>query len=256
MSVRQGFAWWCFGEKAERPDALIRAAADIGYRGVDFLPPELWPCARDAGLDIVTIDGHVPLEVGFNDRAQHAALADQVRRALATAAAERVPFVAVASGDRGAGTGGIAACVEGLAPLAAEAHEAGVVLVLEPLNSALDHAGHDCDRTDWAAAVVDRVGSPGLRILYDFYHSHMMGEDVLATFAREMPRIAHLHTAGAPGRGDLDDADEIDWPAVASLIRRSGYAGYVTHEFLPRGDPVAALRGAFGRFAAAADTRP
>lgn len=251
MSFQQGFAWWSFAPAAESGADLLRAAAAIGYRGVDFLPAEWWPVARDLGLDVVIIDGHEPLEVGFNDPAHHAALSDQVRAAIERAATADVPFVAVASGDRRphASIDGMAATADGLAPLAALAHQSGVVLLIEPLNSKVDHPGHECDTTAWAASVVRRVGSPGLRVLYDFYHAQIMEGDLLRTVDRHWVEIAHFHTAGVPGRHELDEAQEINWPGVATFLRERRYAGYITHEFIPRGDPAAALTHAFATFA-------
>src|SRR5690606_35708270 len=115
--LKQGFAWWSFATDAQSAASLLEAAATVGYTGVDFLPQELWPRARDLGLDPIIIDGHMPLESGFNNPACHAVLSSQVRTGIALAAAERIPLVAVASGDRvpGATCDGLAACVEGLA---------------------------------------------------------------------------------------------------------------------------------------------
>src|SRR5207247_3156735 len=118
-----------------------RAAAGSGYRGVEFLPRALWSAARRAGLELVTIDGHEPLEIGFNDRDRHASLADQVRRSLAVAVENNVRHLVVASGDRGVipDEDAVSICAVGLADLAAEAEAAAVGLLLEPLNSKIDH---------------------------------------------------------------------------------------------------------------------
>ncbi|MFD9948497.1 TIM barrel protein [Nonomuraea sp. NPDC059023] len=249
MTYRQSFAWWSFTEKGEDL-SLLESAAEIGYRGVDFLPAEHWSRARDAGLDLTIIDGHVSLEVGFNDRDNHAALADEVRANLALAVEAGVPFLAVNAGNRHVRSDaeGAAVCAEGLAPLAAEAAAANVTLLLEPLNSKVDHVGNQCDHTSWAASIVDEVASPGLALLYDVYHMQVMEGDLLRTIDRYLDRILHIHTAGVPGRHDLDDQQEINWPAVARLLHERGFAGYVAHEFIPRADPVAALRHAYGVF--------
>lgn len=250
----QGFAWWSFAGPDEHGPSLLAEAAAIGYRGVDFLPPSLWPVARDCGLEPVLADGHESLEVGFNDRANHAALADEVRRSLELAHREGVYSLAVNAGNRGTAsdTDAIAICAEGLAPLAEEAAAAGVVLLLEPLNSKIDHPGNQCDSTAWAASVVDVVGSPGLRLLYDGYHMQIMEGDLSRTIAEYHDRIAHVHTAGVPGRHELDDRQEVNWGAIAQLLRDLGFDGHVAHEFVPRGDAVAALRDAFAVFSASA----
>lgn len=251
MSFRQGFAYWAFVEEGELDRDLLRAAAGIGLRGVDFLPEPLWSQARDLGLELVVMDGHVPLESGFIDPERHAGLADQVRRSLEVAAIGGVRHVTVAAGNRGPGTpsDGVSACVEGLAPLAREAESAGVGLLLEPLNTKVDHAGHECATTAWAAEVVRRVGSPALRILYDFYHAQVMEGDLLRTVAANLDLIGHFHTAGVPGRGEIGDGQEVNYRAIGQALRTAGYDGYVCHEFIPQGDKVAALKEAHATLA-------
>lgn len=249
--IRQSFAWWSFtlGRDIE-PATLLREAAAAGAQGVEMLPEPLWPVARDAGLSIVTLTGHT-LERGFNDRSLHAALADEVRRNIDTAAAGGCESVIVFSGDRigdGADAPAIAACIEGLAPVVAHAEAAGVRLLMELLNSKVDHPGHQCDRTAFGAAVVRGVGSPALRLLYDGYHMQLMEGDLMRTIRANIDLIGHVHTAGAPGRRDLDDRQEINWPAIAGLLRHLDYRRWVGHEFVPRGEPVPALRAAISQF--------
>ena len=253
--MRQSFAWWSFtlGREVE-PAALLRDAAAAGAQGVEMLPEALWPVARDAGLSLVTLTGHA-LERGFNDPALHASLADEVRRNIDAAARGGVEAVIVFSGNRiGEGADGpaIEACIEGLSPVAAHAEQAGVRLLLELLNSKVDHPGHQCDRTAFGAAVVRGVGSPVLRLLYDGYHMQLMEGDLSRTIRAHFDLIGHIHTAGAPGRRDLDDRQEINWRAIAGLLRHLGYRGWVGHEFVPRGDPVAALRAAIAQFGGSA----
>lgn len=249
--IRQSFAWWSFTAGREfEPATLLRGAAAAGAQGVEMLPEALWPVARDAGLSIVTLTGHT-LERGFNDRSLHAALADEVRRNIDTAAAGGCESVIVFSGNRigdGADKPAIQACVEGLAPVVAHAEAAGVRLLMELLNSKVDHPGHQCDRTAFGAAVVQGVGSPALRLLYDGYHMQLMEGDLMRTIRAHLDLIGHVHTAGAPGRRDLDDRQEINWPAFAGLLRHLGYEGWVGHEFVPRGEPIAALRAALVQF--------
>lgn len=249
--MRQSFAWWAFTAGREvDPAALLREAAAAGAQGVEMLPEALWPAARDAGLAIVTLTGHT-LERGFNDRTLHAALRDEVRRNIDTAAAGGCEAVIVFSGNRiddGADAPAIAACIEGLAPVVAHAEAAGVRLLLELLNSKVDHPGHQCDRTAFGAEVIRGVDSPALRLLYDGYHMQLMEGDLMRTIRANIELIGHVHTAGAPGRRDLDDRQEINWPAIAGLLRHLGYDGWVGHEFIPRGEPGPALAAAIRQF--------
>lgn len=249
--MRQSFAWWSFTLGREHDAAaFLRDAAGAGVAGVEMLPDDLWPVARDLGLSIVTVTGH-KLEEGFNDPSRHAALESEVRQKIDTAAAGGAEAVIVFAGNRfgdGDDARAIDACARGLAPVVAHAEAAGVRLLLELLNSKVDHPGQQCDRTVFGAEVVRRIGSPTLRLLYDGYHMQLMEGDLSRTIKANLDLIGHVHTAGAPGRRDLDDRQEINWRGVAGLLRHLGYDGWVGHEFIPRGEPIAALRQAVALF--------
>jgi hydroxypyruvate isomerase len=249
--MRQSFAWWSFtmGRQIE-PATFLKDAAAAGAKGVEMLPQPLWPVAQDLGLSIVTETGH-KLEEGFNDPARHGALRDEMRRKIDAAAAGGVEAVIVFAGNRfgdGADAPAIAACVEGLAPVVAHAEAAGVRVLMELLNSKVDHPGQQCDRTAFGAAVVQQLGSPGLKLLYDGYHMQLMEGDLSRTIKANLALIGHVHTAGAPGRRDLDDRQEINWRGVASLLNHLNYDHWVGHEFIPRGEPIAALKQAIALF--------
>jgi len=225
-------------------------------KGVEMLPSALWPMARDAGLELVTLTGH-PIETGFNDPANHGPIGDIVRRSIEDAADGGVHGVIVFSGNRHPGpdrpaiddAAGVAATIDGLGPLVADAEAAGVVLLLELLNSRVDHPDFQCDHTSWGAEVVRGVGAPALRLLYDGYHMQTMEGNVSPTITEHVELIGHVHTAGAPGRRDLDDQQDINWRGVAATLRRTGYRHWVGHEFVPKGEPIAALAAAHDLFA-------
>jgi hydroxypyruvate isomerase len=250
--MKQGFAWWSAVQGAAQVDDLLEQAAAIGYDSVDFLPEEHWERARACGLEVLVIDGHDSIEVGFNDPSRHEELSRQVREAIEKAAGNGIPFVTVAPGDRvDGGVDGMEACVAGLAPLAAEAEATGTVLLVEPLNTKVDHPGHECSTTGWAADLVDRLGSPSLRILFDFYHAQIMEGDLLRTVEAHWDRIAHFHTAGVPGRHEPGIEQEIGYAHLAAWLHGRGYAGHVTHEYMPVDDVVASLGRTFEIFAQA-----
>ena len=251
--MRQSFAWWSFtlGRSVE-PKSFLRDASTAGMQGVEMLPEELWPTARDVGLSLVTMTGHA-LEQGFNNPARHSALHAEVFRNIDAAAKGGVNAVIVFAGSRiedGADAPAIAACVEGLGPVIGHAEKAGVQLLLELLNSKVDHPGHQCDRTAFGAQIVRQLNSPSLRLLYDVYHMQLMEGDLSRTIKANFDLIGHIHTAGAPGRRDLDDRQEINWRGIAGLLHHEGYDNWVGHEFIPRGDPIMALREAAQLFAA------
>lgn len=249
--MRQSFAWWSFtmGHEIE-PATFLREAKAAGVEGVEMLPEAHWPVARDLGLSLVTVSGH-RLEEGFNDPARHVGLQTTVREKIDAAAEGGVEAVIVFAGNRfgdGDDERAIATCVEGLEPMATHAAGAGVRLLIELLNSKVDHPGQQCDSTAFGAEIVRQLGSPTLKLLYDGYHMQLMEGDLSRTIKANFDLIGHVHTAGAPGRRDLDDRQEINWRGIAGLLRHLDYDLWVGHEFVPRGEPIAALKSAIALF--------
>ena len=128
-------------------------------------------------------------------------------------------------------------CALGLCRVAGAAEEAGVTLVMELLNSRVDHAGYQCDHTDWGVRVCERVGSPRVKLLYDIYHMQIMEGDVIRTIQQHNHHFAHYHTAGVPGRHDLDGTQELNYPPILRAIAETSYEGYVGQEFIPKAGP-------------------
>jgi hydroxypyruvate isomerase len=129
-----------------------------------------------------------------------------------------------------------------VAPLA---EQAGVTLVLELLNSKKDHPDYQADHTAWGVRVCEAVGSPAVKLLYDIYHMQIMEGDVISCIQQNHQWLAHYHTAGVPGRHDLDQEQELYYPAICRAIVATGYDGFLGHEFVPKGEPIAALEAAY-----------
>ena len=129
--------------------------------------------------------------------------------------------------------------------IAPYAEEKGVTLTMELLNSRVSHPGYQCDHTEWGVHMCKLVGSPRVKLLYDIFHMQIMEGDLIRTIQNNIQYIAHFHTAGNPGRNDLDDQQEIYYPAIARAVAALDYDGFVTHEFGPKGDNVAAVEQAF-----------
>ena len=256
MALKQSFSLWSFeGHGVDAPD-LLREAGKIGYAGVELLPPELWGAARDAGLQIVAHVGHESMGSGFNDPEQHTRLTNEIHASLTLAARSGVSNLVVFSGNRRPGLSdeaGAGHTVDGLRRVAQAAEDAGVTLLLELLNSRVDHHGYQADRTDWGVRVCEAVGSPRVRLLYDIYHMQIMEGDILRTIAAHRSFLGHFHTAGVPGRHDLDAMQELNYPAIVRAVGAEGYTGFLGHEFVPKGEPVAALRAAYALCAEAAE---
>jgi hydroxypyruvate isomerase len=161
-----------------------------------------------------------------------------------------VPVLICFSGNRDGldDEAGIENTARGLSRVARDAEDAGVTLALELLNSKIDHPGYQCDHTAWGLAVIERVGSPRVRLLYDVYHMQVMEGDLMRTIAAHGDAFAHYHVAGNPGRHEPDYSQEISYPAVYKTIAATGFAGYVGMEFIPRADPLVSLRAALDGF--------
>ena len=171
----------------------------------------------------------------------------ELRAAIHKAAANGIPALITFSGDRNllADDRGIEICAEGLSRVLPDAEEYGVTLCMELLNSRVNHPDYQCDHTPWGVRLCEAVGSPRCRLLYDIYHMQIMEGDLIRTIRDNIAFIGHFHTAGNPGRHNLDENQEIHYPAVMRAIAATDYAGYVGHEFGPVGDAVAAMRQAF-----------
>jgi hydroxypyruvate isomerase len=246
-AIQQSVAWWCFVPGKLGPEQFVEAVAAAGYAGIDLVPPEHWSLVTSHGLRLSAVAGHASLTLGLNRREEHERIARELRANLELAQRFNIPTLICFSGNRrGLGDAeGAAATAAGLALVAAEAEAAGVTLALELLNSKVDHPDYQADRTAWGLEVCRQVGSPRVKLLYDIYHMQIMEGDVIRTIQAAHPQIAHYHTAGNPGRHDLDDTQELFYPAILGAIRATGYAGYLAHEFIPKGDPVAALHTTF-----------
>jgi hydroxypyruvate isomerase len=253
-ALRQSFSWWCFANRGLEPEALLKAARKIGYEGVDLIDEPLWPMALKQGLTIAAIGGHASIEDGLNRRENAARIEKELRASIAKAAEWKIPVVLCFAGNRSASISdeeGLAVCAETLGKVISTAAEAGVTLALELLNSKVDHRGYQGDHTAWGVELCRRVNSPAFRLLYDIYHMQIMEGDVIRTIQSDHAFFAHYHTAGVPGRGQPDQTQELYYPAIYRAIGQTGYRGFVSHEFLPKGDPREALKAAFEDCAAA-----
>jgi hydroxypyruvate isomerase len=246
-SMRQSFAWWCFANRGVEPEALFAGAAKIGYEGVDLLDEEFWPMAQKHGLAITAVMGHQSIAEGLNRAENAPRIEKELRAHIAKAASWQIPILICFAGSRHGASdeAGLEQCRTILSRLAPVAAEANVVLAVELLNSKVDHPGYQCDHTAWGMELCRRVDSPAVRLLYDIYHMQIMEGDIIRTIEANHPFFVHYHTAGNPGRGQPDDTQEIFYPAIYRAIEKTGYRGFIAHEFLPAGDPREALRKAF-----------
>ena len=242
--LRHSVCRWCFGGMSLE-DLCVMAKAQ-GVAGIDLLSEHEWETPTRFGMICTTANGPSTIPQGFNRIENHDRLVAESERLLPLVAAAGIPNMIVFSGNRFgmSDTEGRRNCAAGLKRIAPLAESLGVMLVMELLNSKVDHRDYMCDRTEWGAALVDDVGSDNFRLLYDVYHMQVMEGDVIRTIGKHGKAIAHYHTAGNPGRSNLDQTQELYYPAIAKAIADSGFQGWLAHEFMPRGDKAAALREA------------
>ncbi len=256
MPIRQSVCYPGLKPADMTADAFFALLADIGYEAVDLFADsndfgELVPAAKKHGLVITCIIGHNGITQGLNNRETHEECERQLRKSIDIAADYGILSVVCFSGIRQPGIGEDEAAeitAEGLRRLAPYAERKGVNLILELLNSKVDHNGYQCDHTDWGVAVCELVNSPRVKLLYDIYHMQIMEGDIIRTIRDNIAHIGHFHTAGVPGRHEVDETQELNYSAIARAIDQTGYDSYVGHEFIPEGDAVDALRQAFKIF--------
>jgi hydroxypyruvate isomerase len=242
--LRHSVCRWCFGGMSLE-DLCVMAKAQ-GVAGIDLLSEHEWETPTRFGMICTTANGPSTIPQGFNRIENHDRLVAESERLLPLVAAAGIPNMIVFSGNRFgmSDAEGRRNCAAGLKRIAPLAESLGVMLVMELLNSKVDHRDYMCDRTEWGAALVDDVESDNFRLLYDIYHMQVMEGDVIRTIGKHGKAIAHYHTAGNPGRSNLDQTQELYYPAIAKAIADSGFQGWLAHEFMPRGDKAAALREA------------
>jgi hydroxypyruvate isomerase len=253
MTIQQSV---CFPMMQPLPapmDTFLARVAEIGFAAVEIWAPDadfprLAEMAGRHGLRIASMVGHASLPVGFNNPGEYARIIAELRESIDLAAQYGVPGLICFSGNRRAGqtdAEGVQACVEGLRQIAGYAEQKGVNLNMELLNSKIDHPGYQCDHAAWGLEVVKRVNSPRVKLLYDIYHMQIMEGDLINTIRDNIAWIGHFHTAGVPGRANLDDQQEINYRGVCRTIQAAGYDLYLGHEFRPKGELFAALEQAY-----------
>jgi hydroxypyruvate isomerase len=232
-------------------EQLVRMARELGLDSVELLERDEWPIAHSYGLRCAMGYAAVPdprtrLTRGFNRVEHHAWLVPAYERAIPLAAAAGIPNLICFSGNREglSDEEGLENCARGLTALLPAADRHGVTICMELLNSKVDHADYQCDRTPWGVALVKRLGSERFKLLYDIYHMQIMEGDVIRTIRDNHQYIAHYHTAGVPGRHEIDASQELNYPAIMRAIAETGFTGYVAQEFIPTRDPRTSLADA------------
>ena len=243
-NIRHSVSKWCYGKIPL--DDLCKHCVRLGITSIELIGPNEWPALKPYGLICAMTPSH-GIEKGFNRRENHAECIRAVKKSIDATAEAGFPNVICFSGNREGldDATGLKNCVEGLKQVIGYAEQKNVNLVMELLNSKRNHKDYQCDHTAWGVEVCKQVGSPRMKLLYDIYHMQIMEGDVIDTIKEYGSYFAHIHTGGVPGRNEIDDTQELNYPAIMKAIVATGYKGFVGQEFVPRRpDPIASLEQA------------
>jgi hydroxypyruvate isomerase len=266
--IRQSIVHWCFGSRGEQWDVrkTCQVAKELGYESVELVSPEHFATLKEFGLECAIVGARITpgpgFMRGFNNPAFQPMVIEATKEAIDAAAAHGYPNVIAFTGysahdptrpdgphftlDEGA-----ANCVKGFKQVIGHAERQGVNICLEMLNTRDDsdamkgHPGYQGNHTDYCIEIIKAVGSPRMKLLFDIYHVQIMDGDIIRRLKQYHEYIGHVHTAGNPGRGELDAKQEINYRAIMGTLVELGYQGFVGQEFIPTRDPYQGLKEAY-----------
>ena len=237
--LRQAVCAWCFKVPVEE---LAAHCVKLGLVGIDLLTPSDFPALKSHDL-ICTMTRSHGISEGLNRKEHWGTCLQSIREAIDASADAGFPNVITFSGNRAGMSDeeGLANCAEALKQIVGHAEQRKVTICMELLNSKRNHKDYMCDRTAWGVQLVKRVGSERFKLLYDIFHMQIMEGDVIDTIRENKDYIGHYHTAGVPGRHELDETQELNYPAIVKAITETGFQGVLAHEFKPLREPLASL---------------
>lgn len=230
-------------------DEFCRTLQSLGILGIDLVGQHDWPAIKDHGLAATMVPGAGAIKDGLNNSAKRDQWLEDFRNNIPAAAKFGWKRVIAMAGDRAgiSDADGMANCAAVLKEAVKIAADHNVTICMELLNSKVNHPGYMCDKTAWGVELCKRVDSPNFKLLYDIYHMQIMEGDIIRTITDNIQFIDHFHTAGNPGRKDLDEDQELFYPAImrtiAKLTEEGKFKGHVAHEFSPK-KGVESLRNA------------
>jgi hydroxypyruvate isomerase len=252
-SINHSVCKWCYGGVSL--EDLCRAGTSFGLKSVELLQPNEIPTVREFDMTCAIVSNPTAkasdgknvggITLAWNRPQYHEVLLAAYKEQIKKAVDQDVNNVICFSGNRDGmdDQEGLENCATGLKQLMPYAEEMGVTITMELLNSKVDHGDYMCDRTHWGAALCEAIGSDRFKLLYDIYHMQIMEGDVIATIRKHHQWISHYHTGGVPGRNEIDETQELYYPAIMKAILETGYQGFVGQEFIPkRADKLASLK--------------
>jgi hydroxypyruvate isomerase len=239
--LKQSVCRWCYGNMPL--EELCKNAAAMGIKSVELLGETEWGVPAKFGLSCAVANGPTKIGEGINRPESHDAFVKESERLLPLVGAAGIPHMIVFSGNRAGmdDQAGLKNCAAALKRITPTAEKAGVTVIMEMLNSKVDHKDYMADKSAWALALHNEVASPRFKLLYDIYHMQIMEGDVIRTITDNAGAIAHYHTGGVPGRREIDSSQELNYGAICRAIVGTGFGGYLGQEFIPSRDPMTSL---------------
>jgi len=245
-NINHSVCRWCFNSIPL--DEFAKNVKEIGIKSIELTTPEEWKILQKHGLTSAIGTGpFANIMDGFNDKANHEKLIKPYLDLISKAAENGIPNVILFTGNKRniSDEEGLENIAVGVDKLVKHAEKVGVMLITELLNSKIDHLDYHGDHTLFGVKLVDKIGSPNFKLLYDIYHMQIMEGDIIRTITDYKDYIAHYHTAGVPGRHEIDESQELNYKAIMQAIVKNGFKGYVAQEFIPtQKDKIATLKEA------------
>jgi len=243
-NVNHSVSYWCFGKIPL--DEFAKICKEIGIKSIELLDPKDWPVVQKHGLTVAMAQGAGKgIDNGWNDPTLHDELVASYEAVIPQVAKAGLTNLICFSGRRRGLTDeqGWENCEKGLKRIIKTAEKHKVVINMELLNSSLSHRDYQCDRTQWGVELCKRISSDNFKLLYDIYHMQIMEGDIINNITKNIQYIGHIHTGGNPGRNEIDETQELYYPAIMKALVNAGYKGFVGQEFVPKAaDPIASLR--------------
>ncbi len=232
-NIHHSVCQWCFGDFPL--EDFLQELNTIGVKAIDLVGPKDWPLLKKYNIDCSMCNGaEISLTKGWNNPKYHAQLIDNYSKMIPKVAKAGYKNLICFSGNREGMNDevGLQNCVKGLSKIIPIAEKYGVVIQMELFNQ-IDHPGYMCDSSEWGVALCKALNSENFKLLYDIYHMQIQEGDIIRTIRNCHQYFGHYHTAGVPGRNEIDNTQELYYPAIMRAILETGYKGYVAQEFIP-----------------------
>ena len=243
-NINHSVCRWCY--RGIPMEDFFKNLNELGIKAMDLTGPEDWPLMKKYDIHSSMCWGAgLGIEKGWNDPKLHEELIKDYTQMIPRVAAEGYTNLICFSGNRNGmdATVGLKNCAEGLKKIMPVAEKNGVVIQMELLNSKVDHKDYMCDTSAWGIALCNEIGSENFKLLYDIYHMQIMEGDIIRTIKESHTYFGHYHTGGNPGRNEINETQELFYPAIMKAILETGYKGYVAQEYLPTWeDKIASLK--------------